>query len=72
MENYSLRRVGAVCAIVGALVTGVSNGMHPELVGPAGIVRNAATSSGWATVHWGRQYCGPYARDLIAAARKGM
>jgi hypothetical protein len=53
MENCSLRRVSAVCAIVGALVTGVSNGMHPELAEPAGIVRNAATSSGWTIVHWG-------------------
>ncbi len=53
MENSCLRRFGAFCAIVGALVTGVSNGMHPELAEPAGIVRNAATSSGWTTVHWG-------------------
>jgi hypothetical protein len=53
MEHFSLRRMGAVCAIVGALVTGVSNGIHPELAEPAGIVRNAATSSGWILVHWG-------------------
>jgi hypothetical protein len=52
MENYSLRRIGAVCAITGALVTGISNGMHPELAEPAGIVRNAA-ASGWIVVHWG-------------------
>jgi hypothetical protein len=52
MESYSLRHIGAVCAIIGALFTGVSNGMQPELAEPAAIVKNAA-SSGWIVVHWG-------------------
>lgn len=53
MERFSLHRVGAVCAILGAIMTGAFNGMHPELAEPAGIVRNAATVPSWTLVHWG-------------------
>lgn len=53
MGLHSLRRMGAVCAVVGALLTGLFNGMHPELAEPAGIVKNAAGSSSWTVVHWG-------------------
>lgn len=53
MRTESLRRVGAVCAVAGALLTGVFNGMHPELAEPAGIVKNATGSSNWSAVHWG-------------------
>lgn len=53
MESFSLRRIGAVCAILGALMTGAFNGLHPELAEPAGIVRNAATIPSWTIVHWG-------------------
>ncbi|MFZ3178850.1 MAG: hypothetical protein WA156_01230 [Methylocystis silviterrae] len=53
MKILSFRRVGATCAIAGAVVTGVFNGMHPELADPSGIVQNAAGSSKWIAVHWG-------------------
>jgi hypothetical protein len=53
MEKHTLSRVGAVCAIGGALITGIFNGMHPELAGPAGIVQHAAHSSNWTGIHWG-------------------
>jgi hypothetical protein len=45
--------MGAVCAIAGTVIAGISNSMHPVLADPAGVVRNAAGSSHWATIHWG-------------------
>ncbi len=53
MKTNLLLRVGSVCAIVGTIITGIFNGMHPALADPAGIVRNAAGSSDWTTIHWG-------------------
>jgi len=53
LETHPLRRVGAVCAVGGAVITGLFNGMHPDLADPAGIVQNAAGLSKWAAVHWG-------------------
>ncbi len=53
MKTLSLSRVGAICVIGGAAVTGIFNGMHPDLADPAGIVQNAAGSSKWIAVHWG-------------------
>jgi hypothetical protein len=41
MEKYGLRRIGAACAISGVVITAISNGMHPDLPDPAGIVQNA-------------------------------
>lgn len=53
VKTLSLSRVGAICVIGGAAVTGIFNGMHPDLADPAGIVQNAAGSSKWIAVHWG-------------------
>lgn len=53
MKSNLLQRVGSVCAIAGTVITGIFNGMHPDLADPAGIVRNAAGSSNWITIHWG-------------------
>ena len=53
MATQGLHRLGAVCAIAGTIIAGISNAMHPALTDPAGVVRNAAGSSGWAAIHWG-------------------
>ena len=44
--------MGTVCAIVGTVIAGISNSMHPALADPAGVVRNAAGSSNWTAIHW--------------------
>lgn len=53
MKTVSFRGFGAFCAVSGALITGVFNGLHPELAAPAGIVKNAAGASSWSLIHWG-------------------
>ena len=53
MATHQLPRVGAVCAIAGTVIAGISNSMHPPLTDPAGIIRNAAGASNWVTLHWG-------------------
>lgn len=53
MEKQTLNRTGAICAGVGAAVTIVSWGIHPELTDPAGYLPIVAGSSHFAAVHWG-------------------
>lgn len=53
MVTHQSHRVGAVCAIAGTVIAGVSNSMHPPLADPAGIIRNAADTTNWVTIHWG-------------------
>jgi len=53
MATHGLHRLGAVSAIAGTVIAGISNAMHPALTDPAGVVSNAAGSSSWAAIHWG-------------------
>jgi hypothetical protein len=53
MATHQSHRVGAVCAIVGTVIAGISNGMHPPLADPAGVIRNAAGTTNWVSIHWG-------------------
>ena len=53
MATHQVHRVGAVCAIAGTLIAGISNSMHPPLTDPAGIIRNAAGTANWIIIHWG-------------------
>jgi len=47
-EKQTLNRTGAICASLGAVVTGVSWGIHPELTDPAGYLPLVAGSSDFA------------------------
>jgi hypothetical protein len=53
MEKQTLQRTGAICAGLGALVTAIFNGMHPEAADSAGFLPMVAGSSRWADLHWG-------------------
>jgi hypothetical protein len=53
MATHQLHRVGAVCAIAGTVIAGISNSMPPPLTDPAGIIRNAAGTTNWVIIHWG-------------------
>ena len=53
MATHQVHRVGAVCAIAGTVIAGISNSMHPPLTDPSGIIRNAADTTNWVTIHWG-------------------
>lgn len=53
METQTLYRTGAICASVGAIVTAVSWGIHPELTDPTGYVPIVAGSSHFVSIHWG-------------------
>ncbi len=53
MEKQTLNRIGAICAAVGAVVTVVSWGIHPELTDPAGYLPVVAGSSHFVGIHWG-------------------
>jgi hypothetical protein len=56
MKNLSVtavNRTGAICAGLGAIVVGVSWGIHPELADPAGYLPLVAGSSHFVGIHWG-------------------
>ena len=53
MATHQMHRMGAVCAIAGTVIAGISNSMHPPLADPAGIIRNAAGTTNWVSIHWG-------------------
>ncbi len=53
MALHQVHRVGAVCAIAGTIIAGISNGMHPPLADPAGVIRNAVSTPNWVSIHWG-------------------
>jgi hypothetical protein len=53
MEKRTLHRAGAICAGLGAIVTGVSYGVHPELAEAAAFLPIVAGSSRFADIHWG-------------------
>jgi len=53
MQNQTLDRAGAICASLGAAVTVVSWGIHPELTDPAGYLSIVAGSSHFVGIHWG-------------------
>jgi hypothetical protein len=53
MPKSTLYRTGAVCAIVGALIAGVANGLHPDTPpDPLVFLQVVAGSRLWAPVHW--------------------
>jgi hypothetical protein len=52
METQTLTRAGAVCAGLGAVVTGVSWIIHPELAEPAKFLPIVAGSSHFVGIHW--------------------
>ena len=51
MATHQVRQVGAICAIAGTVIAGISNGMHPPLTDPDGIIRNAAGTTNWVMLH---------------------
>jgi len=53
MEKQTFNRTGAICAGVGAVVTVVSWGIHPEITDPAGYLPIVAGSSHFVGIHWG-------------------
>lgn len=53
MATYQLHRFGAVCAIAGTVIAGISNSLHPPLADAVGIIRNAADTTNWVAIHWG-------------------
>ena len=53
IEKQTLHRTGAICASLGAVVTGVFYGVHPDLADPAGILAIVAGSSYFVDIHWG-------------------
>ena len=54
MQKRTLHRVGAVCAILGVLVTGLAHAVHPDLPPDAGaFLKGVAESNGWIAIHWG-------------------
>lgn len=53
MENQTLNRTGAICGSLGALVTLVSWGIHPDLTDPAGYLPLVAGSPHFVGIHWG-------------------
>jgi len=52
MEKQTFNRTGAICAGVGAVVTVVSWGIHPEITDPAGYLPIVAGSSHFVGIHW--------------------
>jgi hypothetical protein len=53
MEKQTLNRIGAICAGLGVIVTGVFYGIHPDLADPVGYLPLVAGSSHFADILWG-------------------
>lgn len=53
MPKSMLYRAGAVCAILGTLIAGVANGVHPDTpTDPLAFLQVVAGSRYWAGIHW--------------------
>lgn len=52
MPKSTLHRVGSVCLIAGALVTGAASGIHPPPAEPAAMVQVEAAAAAWIPIHW--------------------
>ncbi len=52
METQTFNRTGAICASLGAIVTIVSWGVHPEIADPTGYLPIVAGSSHFVGIHW--------------------
>lgn len=52
-QSYWLMRIGSVAAIVGAVLAGVGNGLHPVIPrdDPVGVARAIAVSGHWTLIH---------------------
>jgi hypothetical protein len=53
VNEHLLLKIGAISAVMGAILALVSNVLHPHPTAPEAMLRETAASAGWAAIHLG-------------------